>query len=112
MDQQMPLTMHETSLGQVRRQEEFVLAPGLGMTIFSVGKQALFKLKTRSRGSRYVKMTEEERRKKYANTYCQALDENGVRCNNRIPIDDRICKSCQERLLPTREVDDAAKKAT
>jgi hypothetical protein len=111
-DQQLSLTLHETSLGRVRKQEEFVLAPGAGITIFSAGKQALFKLKTRLRGSRYVKMTEEERRRKYMNTYCMAVLPEGRLCQNRIPVDDRICEACRERLLPTGKAENAAKKAT
>jgi hypothetical protein len=47
-------------------------------------------------------MTEEEKRKKYGNTYCKAKLENGVTCNQPIPMNERVCAACRERLLPTK----------
>lgn len=47
-------------------------------------------------------MTEEERRRKYAHTYCAALLPNGVRCNEKIPLGETLCEACKQRLLPIK----------
>lgn len=49
------------------------------------------------------KMTEEERKRRYSNTYCSAKLDNGVTCNTPIPVEERICESCRARLLPEKK---------
>ena len=48
-------------------------------------------------------LTPEQKKRKYANTYCAARLENGVTCNAPIPLGERICEDCKERLLPEKK---------
>lgn len=133
IDGQMELTLHETSgEGKARKRED---VPNL--EVGSLDKRSQDRLRTahiklsRKIRFRYIhskpekvvreprgprgrpKLTEaekEERRRKYTNTYCKAVLENGVTCNQPIPLSERLCEACKERLLPTKkEKDDAVK---
>jgi hypothetical protein len=91
-DLRLPLTLHETSSGGGVR--NYADSWGLRISGDRLGW-------TSKRGR--PKMTEEERKAKYSNTYCRALLESGVRCNAPIPTDERVCDGCKERLLPAKD---------
>ena len=93
VERTLPVTLHEMSGERVRTLErEGDLWRGFSHPVVA----------TRYEKRGRPKMTEEEKRKKYGNTYCKAKLENGVTCNQPIPMNERVCAACRERLLPTK----------
>jgi hypothetical protein len=93
-DRQLPFTLHEMNDRVRCLEQEGDLWRG-----FSHQSRA-----ARERGR--PKLTEKEkieRRDRYVNTYCQAVLPAGARCNVPIPISERICDPCKQRLLPDRK---------
>jgi hypothetical protein len=90
VDEQLGLTLHEMN-DRVR-----ILEQEGDLWRLSRFKQAIAARRGRPR------LTEEEKLNKYCNTYCKAITENGRTCNKPIPIKERVCEACRERLLPTK----------
>jgi len=97
-DRRLELTLHETN-DRVRRLEE-VQFPYMG---FSDHAQKGWGKKGRPPLNGKKRMTEEERRARYANTYCMARLPDGRLCQEPIPLRERVCEACRERLLPAKK---------